>query len=606
MSDRRELGAGEQPLNVWAYLRPARRGVAAIAVLSLLAAQMEAVALVLLVPIAQALSEGRSRLSLDMGPVEVDVTVRQASLMSLSLVIVTYVLTIVLARIRAGLMARWERRERDRLLRSYMAADWSVQVAVKAGRIQGLSNFATRGGNLLGAVASGIRGVMSVLMFLALAFVVDWRAAVLVSVVGLALFGILRPLSRRIRAQNRRMTREQLRYSEDVAETAAMSREVRVFGAWEAFERRLLDRSAALQDTKHRTQFLSQCLAPTYQYGGLLVIVGVLLFASEMDTLDVGQLGAIAVLMLRSLNFSNQIQSAWQTILDSTPFLEKLQAAEAEFSSVEASAGVVDLPSVSSVELRSVSYRYQGDGDDAEMALTEVDLSLKRGEVVGIVGPSGAGKSTLVQILLRLRRPTSGAVFVNDRPSDEATLASWYQHVSLVPQTNMLFHGTVEENLGFLDANLGLAELELAARRAHVHDVITALHDGYQTQIGPTTRDLSGGQIQRIGIARAFVRQPDMLVLDEPTSALDVHSEQEVHQALREAAEEMIIVVIAHRISTLSICDRIVVVEGGRVTADGPMAEIAGSSEFFRKALSVGSLGFDEPSEAHAVDLTVG
>jgi ABC-type multidrug transport system fused ATPase/permease subunit len=212
------------------------------------------------------------------------------------------------------------------------------------------------------------------------------------------------------------------------------------------------------------------------------------------------------------------------------------------------------------------------------------------GEIVGIVGPSGSGKSTLSQLILRLREPTAGSITVNRSPAAGFTLASWYQHVSLVPQDPRLFHSTVAENIAFLDERITLEMVIEAARAANVHDVIESLEHGYDTLIGPGFRDLSGGQIQRIGIARALARGAQVLVLDEPTSALDVHSEAVIQATLESLRGHALVLIIAHRLSTLSICDRILVLRDGQVETIGTLNEVSERSDFFRRALDAGTL----------------
>lgn len=167
------------------------------------------------------------------------------------------------------------------------------------------------------------------------------------------------------------------------------------------------------------------------------------------------------------------------------------------------------------------------------------------------------------------RRPTAGEVRFDGTVVDEFTDASWASAVTLVPQDTRLIHGTVAGNIAFL-RDIAPEVLEQAARDAGIHDAILELPDGYATEIGPATRNLSGGQIQRIGIARALAGDPSVLVLDEPTSALDTQSEQVIQETLERLHGRMLVVIIAHRLTTLSICDRVLVMDRGRLQAEGP------------------------------------
>jgi ABC-type multidrug transport system fused ATPase/permease subunit len=215
---------------------------------------------------------------------------------------------------------------------------------------------------------------------------------------------------------------------------------------------------------------------------------------------------------------------------------------------------------------------------------------LRRGDVVGVLGPSGSGKSTLAQILLRMRPPSEGEVLVNGSPAASYTKDSFYRHFTFVPQSCQLLHATVLDNIRLFDERVTRDQVIDAATRAGVHDTITALDHGYDTQLGPTTRDLSGGQIQRIGIARAVARGAEVIVLDEPTSALDVHSEATVQDTLADLRNDALVIIIAHRLSTLTICDRVLVMDQGRLAAEGSFEELLLDNEFFQSAMAAGHL----------------
>jgi ATP-binding cassette, subfamily B, bacterial len=255
--------------------------------------------------------------------------------------------------------------------------------------------------------------------------------------------------------------------------------------------------------------------------------------------------------------------------------------------------GHIPLEAVQRLDLEDVGFSYDGE----LQALDGVSGTLHIGEVVGIVGPSGSGKSTLSQLLLRLRQPTRGRIVVDGVSASEFTLASWYRCVSLVPQDPLLFHASVADNIAFLDKSIKREDIVVAAQEAGIHEVIESLDQGYDTLIGPAFRDLSGGQIQRIGIARALVRKPKILVLDEPTSALDVHSEGVIQSSLEALRGRVLVVVIAHRLSTLSICDRIMVLRQGRVETMGTLEDVSVRSDFFRRAIDAGTLEINTPDQ---------
>ena len=206
---------------------------------------------------------------------------------------------------------------------------------------------------------------------------------------------------------------------------------------------------------------------------------------------------------------------------------------------------------------------------DEEPVLREVNLEIPIGKVIALVGPSGAGKSTFASLIPRFYDPQEGAITLDGTDLREFTKKDLRSHIAVVPQMPSLFSGTIAENIliGRLDASED--QVIEAARKAHADEFIRTLPDGYRTQVGERGDQLSGGQRQRIAIARAFLRDAPILILDEATSALDSESEAMVQQALAELVKGRTTFIIAHRFSTITIADRILVFQNGRIVADG-------------------------------------
>ncbi len=424
-------------------------------------------------------------------------------------------------------------------------------------------------------------------MFVTAAVVLDYRTAFAIFVMGFILFSLLRPVAARIRRYNTSLAGVQVAFNEHLSETSRLAREIRVYSAASTAADRLDTVGARIARLKQRTMFLSTAASPAYQYAGLLLIVAILVGAPRaVGSVEIGALGAIALLLLRSVSFGQQLQTAYQTVHEYGPYVDSLEELDAHYEMHPTPDGTIALEAIHTVDLDDLTYSYDGD----HPAVDSVSVRLRCGEIVGVVGRSGSGKSTLSQLLLRLRVPTRGSILVNGTPAEEYTLSSWYRNVSLVPQDSRLLHGSVAENIAFFDASIGRDDVQAAAQAAGVHDVIISLPQGYETSVGPSFRDLSGGQIQRIGIARALARNADVVVLDEPTSALDVHSEAVIQATIEALRGKALVVIIAHRLSTLSICDRIIVLDNGRLESVGSLAEVAERSPYFRRALEVGTL----------------
>jgi ATP-binding cassette, subfamily B, bacterial len=223
------------------------------------------------------------------------------------------------------------------------------------------------------------------------------------------------------------------------------------------------------------------------------------------------------------------------------------------------------------VRWEGVSFTYP---DTDRPALRDVDLSVPAGTTLAIVGETGSGKTTLASLVPRLADPTAGRVTIDGIDLRELTLATVAQIVGVVSQETYLLHTTVRENLRHAAPGATDEEIEAAARRAQIHDVITALPRGYDTVVGARGHRFSGGEKQRLAIARTLLRDPRVLVLDEATSALDNETERAVQAALDEASRGRTTITIAHRLSTIRDADTIAVLDGGRVVEQGTHDEL--------------------------------
>ena len=236
-----------------------------------------------------------------------------------------------------------------------------------------------------------------------------------------------------------------------------------------------------------------------------------------------------------------------------------------------------------SVELRSVTFRYP---KRSEPAVSDFTFSVRPGEQVGIVGPSGAGKSTLLWLLLRLYDPTHGQVLVGGRDVRELPFAALRRQIAVVTQDPYLFHGSVADNLRVAKPDASDAELEGAARAANAHDFIQRLPNGYASTIGERGVRLSGGERQRLAIARALLRDAPILLLDEALSSVDALNEELIRNALARLAHGRTTIIVAHRLSSVISCDRILVLERGRLVEQGPHAELLERSGTYSRLMS--------------------
>ena len=218
-----------------------------------------------------------------------------------------------------------------------------------------------------------------------------------------------------------------------------------------------------------------------------------------------------------------------------------------------------------SVRLDNVHFGYEHE----RPILKGLSLRVPAGQTVAIVGPSGSGKSTIGRLLFRFYDVNDGAFLIDDQDVRDVTQVSLHAQIGVVPQDTVLFNDTIFYNIAYGRPEATRTEIEAAAKAAKIHDFITALPDGYNTTVGERGLKLSGGEKQRVGIARTLLKNPPILLLDEATSALDTETEAEIQHELREMGEERTVITIAHRLSTIVHADRIVVLENGVIAEEG-------------------------------------
>ncbi|MFS0738004.1 ABC transporter ATP-binding protein/permease [Sphingomonas sp. 1P06PA] len=250
---------------------------------------------------------------------------------------------------------------------------------------------------------------------------------------------------------------------------------------------------------------------------------------------------------------------------------------EAMFSLVDTPAEVKDVPGAPALNIAGGTVRFEDVRfayDPERPILHGIDLQIPAGHTLAVVGPSGAGKSTLARLLFRFYDATGGRVLIDGQDISTVSQASLRRQIGIVPQDTVLFNDTIGYNIGYGRDGAGQDEIEAAARGAAIHDFIMSLPQGYATRVGERGLKLSGGEKQRVAIARTLLKDPPVLILDEATSALDSRTEAEIQATLERVAQRRTTIVIAHRLSTVVNAEQIAVLDGGRVVERGTHAQL--------------------------------
>lgn len=232
-----------------------------------------------------------------------------------------------------------------------------------------------------------------------------------------------------------------------------------------------------------------------------------------------------------------------------------------------------------SIEFKDVSFRYNADSESD--VLENVNLKIKSGETIGIIGGTGSSKSTLVQLIPRLYDVTKGEVLVGGEDVKDYSLEALRNSVAMVLQKNVLFSGTIRDNLRWGDENATDEEIEAACKAAQAHDFVTSFPDGYDTDLGQGGVNVSGGQKQRLCIARALLKKPKIIILDDSTSAVDTATDAKIRQAFRDNFGHITAIIIAQRVTSIMDADRIIVLEDGKINGFGTHEELLKTNEIY-------------------------
>lgn len=291
----------------------------------------------------------------------------------------------------------------------------------------------------------------------------------------------------------------------------------------------------------------------------IMLFTGLILFS--LDKIDFSAFLIGVILLMSSygpvIALSNLSSNLLQTLASGERVLSLL-AEEPELKDVERA---VDLKEVSRIDVENVNFAY-----GEEQILSDVSLSVKKGEILGIHGRSGSGKSTLLKLLMRFYDPKSGSIKINGETLPNINTRSLRDNMAYITQQTYIFNATIEENIRLARRDATLEEIMEAAKKASIHDFILSLPEGYQTKMTELGGNLSDGEKQRIGIARAFLHNAPIILLDEPTSNLDSLNEAMILKSLLNVKAEKLIILVSHRQSTMAICDQVIGIENGRMS----------------------------------------
>ncbi|MDW8106256.1 MAG: ABC transporter ATP-binding protein [Armatimonadota bacterium] len=416
---------------------------------------------------------------------------------------------------------------------------------------------------------------LRIVAFLVYIYILNWRLALLATLFLPLVALLIQRLGRQVHRITHQTQGALASVSALVQEALAGMRVIKTFSAEEREIARFAGRNREVLRHSLRGERRRARLRPTVEFIGATSIALVLWFGGQ----EVARGQMTTAQLLSFLFLLHQIAQAASGVGAIQLTRKQVRAAAQrifnEALSVEPEAydppNAQPLPPLRGhIQYERVSFRYP----NGEQALREVSFEIQPGEVVALVGHSGAGKSTLVDLLLRFYTPQEGTIRLDGYDIQQVTLSSLRSQIGVVPQQTVLFVGTIAENIAYGKPDATREQIEHAARLAHAHEFIVRLPEGYDTLVGDKGIRLSGGEAQRIAIARALLRNPRILILDEATAALDPVTERYIQQVIEEGRGVRTTLIIAHRWTTVQCADRVLVLERGQLVEQGTHAEL--------------------------------
>ncbi len=583
---------------------PARRRLLILAAANVLVAGLDMLGILLLVPLLAFLGPGGAPQGafVDfaeqlLGTDAPERIVLALALAATALFVAKGVAAVSLLWVQTGVLNVAQVSLSERILGSFVKAPWLVQQSSGTGAIIRTTINSVTATAL--TVASGIGVLAESAVFIAVfaALVIVNPLLAIAALIYLVAAGLtyLRIVRRPIETRGEQVQVEAEKMNSSLIELVGGIKELTVrdststyLGRYARSARGYLDAYRLIAVTNQGMRYLLEIL----MIAGVALVIGFATLSGSTTTVLVS-VGVLLAGGLRLVPALNTLLIAVNTIRSSQPAVAIVEAELArlgEYEAIPDDAGdaSADFVPTGAFAVSDLLFRYPTRAEDA---LLGISVEVGFGEALGIVGSTGSGKSTLVDLLLGLLDPVSGSILIDGRPLGE-NLRPWRAQIGFVPQDIFLVDDTLAANITFGEADevASAEQIAAAVRLAQLDDVVAALPEGLDTMLGERGVRLSGGQRQRVGLARALYRKPAILILDEATSALDNETERKISDALLSLHGELTTVVVAHRLSTVRACDRILYLDRGQVSGIGTFDELDRTNEGFARLVELGAL----------------
>ena len=483
----------------------------------------------------------------------------------------------VAVRLQTNYVLSWQ----DDLMRSYQNSHWSFIRGQSTGDLVG--SVVTETGRLGGAYYQSVLLItvgIHLIIYLTIGFLLSPAICLIVLAGGITLFLIAKPLLRRASVYGARITKATLNLQTLLSDRFAAAKVIKAFDSGDAFHKDFQGEAKALRDATAANAFDVQIAKAINDFGSALLVVTVLLVGYIVLGVSAASMLVVLAIFIRIIPKLSAAQQCLQTISQVLPAFSLVRQMHNQAIG-EMEKGGKDKPNLTKpvgIQFNDLTVSYNN-----EPVLSGLNLDIQSGTFVALVGASGAGKTTLVDVLLGLVKTEEGAVEIDGIPLNELDLSHWRHSIGYMSQSVPVITGSMRDNIRFGRDYIDERAIEEAVEQASLKDFVLERSGGLETLISAGGNEISGGELQRMGLARALAGKPKLLILDEVSSALDVESEQAVMEEIKRYKGKMTIIAIAHRLSTIRHADTIHVIVGGEIKESGSWKELIAQNGTFHK-----------------------
>ncbi len=490
--------------------------------------------------------------------------------------------------ITAKITADYEKKTRNELFKKTLTASWPYLLEQKIGHLETvLITDVSRSAGVLDLLSGTILITTSLLAYSIVALSISVAITFITLALGVVLFFILKPLLYKTRKLSQSWALNSKTVANQVAEYTIGAKIIKTAGVENNVLAKIQKFFNELREARIKLAIYGNLQTSFQEPLSLILVVSIFAFSYSKPSFQFASFLAVIYLVQKMFSFMQSIQGRLSGINETVPFLKAVISYDDQTTqnTEDNTTGAYDFSFNEHLKFNNVRFGY----DKHKEVLSGISFKVNKGEMIGLIGSSGSGKTTIVDLILKLFKPSLGAILLDDRDISEINTHDWRKNIGYVSQDIFLLSDTIENNIRFYDSSISNQDIINATKMANIYDVIQEQPDKFLAVVGERGVKLSVGQRQRVVLARVLARKPKILILDEATSALDNESEALIQKTLENLKNKMTILIIAHRLSTVMSCDRLIALENGKIIERGsPQELLKNENSYFYKTYNMG------------------